>query len=199
VQIVTVSGSLGPASANQAALHLALDHLRTTQPTVVVSPADVSAIPSFRPDQVDVPPEPVATLRAAVGAADGLLLAAPEYAGGVSGVTKNVLDWMVGSASLYRKPIAVLSAGTTGGKYAIEQLVRTLSWHGALVVATLSIEAPATKMSAGRYTDSATIAAVAEWTDELIRAVSSTWETTLAQVTAVVVEYGIDPRRFGEG
>jgi NAD(P)H-dependent FMN reductase len=34
-----------------------------------------------------------------------VLLAVPEYALGIPGAFKNALDWTVGSASLYRKPV----------------------------------------------------------------------------------------------
>ena len=53
--------------------------------------------------------------RARLAAADAVLVAAPEYAGGVAGVVKNAFDWVVGAGSMYRKPIAVISAGTSGG------------------------------------------------------------------------------------
>ena len=43
-------------------------------------------------------PEPGHDLLEAVGASDGLLIASPEYAHGISGPMKNALEWLVGSS-----------------------------------------------------------------------------------------------------
>jgi NAD(P)H-dependent FMN reductase len=128
-----------------------------------------------------------------------LLLAVPEYAGGLAGVVKNALDWMVGSASLYHRPVGVLSAGTTGGVFALEQTIRTLSWQGALVVDSLSISAPRTKIDTdGRFVEPGTIAAIERWADTLIAAINAAPGVRRALVADVVTPYGIDPARFGE-
>ena len=52
--------------------------------------------------------------REACEAAAGVLLAVPEYAFGIPGAFKNALDWTVGSASLYLKPITVLKVSPPG-------------------------------------------------------------------------------------
>ena len=62
--------------------------------------------------------------RRRIAAADAVLIAAPEYAGALAGTIKNALDWIVGSGELYAKPVAVLSAGTTGGSFARQHLSR---------------------------------------------------------------------------
>ena len=159
----------------------------------------LDAIPPFRPDRVDDAPEAVVSFRAALESADGILVAAPEYAGGLAAIAKNALDWLVGSSSLYHRPIGVLSAGTTGGVYAVEQLVRTISWQGGLVVATLGIDAPRTKQDAsGALTDAVTIAAIGEWAGSVVAAVREPGAARLARVAAVVAPLGIDPTRFGD-
>jgi len=87
------------------------------------------------------------------------VVATPEYAAAIPGMLKNALDWVVGTGELYSKPIAVISAGTTGGEHARKQLVRSLTWQGGHVVASLAVAAPLTKSDAdGRFTDQATIA-----------------------------------------
>jgi chromate reductase, NAD(P)H dehydrogenase (quinone) len=190
-------GSRSATSANRAALDLATDRIR--QASGAIRDVTIDRIPMFHPDLVDDPPDPVATMHAVLQAADGVMIAAPEYAGGLAGATKNALDWSVGSASLYHRPVAVLSAGTTGGGFAIEQLVRTLSWQGALVVATLGISAPRTKSDAnGRFTDPATVASIERWADDLVEAISMNPAARLERVTHVVVPFGIDAARFGE-
>ena len=189
-------GSLGPDSANRMALDRATGQL--TSRGIVVADVALSGVPVFDPSLVDDPPSEVERVQHLLEGADGVLLAAPEYAGGLAGSMKNALDWLVGSSSLYRRPIVVLSAGTTGGEFAIEQLVRTLSWQGALTVGTLGISAPRTKLRQGvGYVDEPTLQAIERWADELVAAMSMGPEALLQRVAEVVVPFGIDPARFG--
>ena len=197
VQIVSMCGSLGSASANQAALDVASVDLSRAGHAVVKVEL-LAEVPAFRPQCVDDPGSVVEALRTTLEACDGVLLAVPEYAGGLAGVVKNALDWLVGSASLYHRPVVVLSAGTTGGGFALEQVIRTLSWQGALVVDVLSIDAPRTRMDdGGRFVDPATLTGIERWAGQLIAAVRAAPSERLALVTNVVAPYGIDPARFG--
>jgi NAD(P)H-dependent FMN reductase len=41
---------------------------------------------------------------------------------------KNAFDWLVGSGEMYRKPVAVLTAGTSGGQHARRMMAQTLTW-----------------------------------------------------------------------
>jgi chromate reductase len=197
MQVASFCGSLGSMSANAAALDVATRRvLEAGHHIVVVSGLD--SIPPFNPEQVDDPAAVVSEFRRSLESCDAVLLSAPEYAGGVAGLTKNALDWLVGSGSLYHRSAGVLSAGTTGGVQAIDQLVRTLSWQGALVVAELGIDAPRTKMDAhGAFSDEATISAIEAWTDKVIAAASASPSVRMAMVSAIVTNYGIDPQRFG--
>ena len=70
----------------------------------------------------------------------------------MSGVLKNALDWLVGSGELYRKPVAVLSAATSGGLHARATTTRTLTWQGAHVIEELGIAGPRAKIDQGRVT-----------------------------------------------
>jgi chromate reductase, NAD(P)H dehydrogenase (quinone) len=196
MRIVSMCGSLGSGSANRAALDLAAEHLRSRGLTAHVADVQLAEVPMMNPDVVDEPPSSVAAMRSLIESADGVLLAAPEYAGGVGGGIKNALDWLVGSGSMYRRPVVVLSTGTTGGDFAIDQLVRTLSWHGAFVVDTLRIAAPRTKMSEGRFTEVTAVDAIERWADRLVDAISMSPDSVLARVAEVVTPFGIDPSRF---
>lgn len=159
----------------------------------------LAEVPGFVPSRTDDAPDSVVGLREQLAAADALVIAAPEYAAGVAGSVKNALDWLVGAATLYRKVIGVMSVGTTGGVKAIEQLVWTLTWQGAYVVATLGIDAPRTRMAAdGEHYDEPTSAMIGAFTSEMIRAGTGTSDDRRRAVTKIVSRYGIDPARFGE-
>jgi chromate reductase len=197
MRVASFCGSLGSMSANAAALDVATRRVLETGHDIVTV-TGLESIPPFHPEQVDDPAAVVSEFRRSLESCDALLLAAPEYAGGVAGSTKNALDWLVGSGSLYHRTVGVLSAGTTGGAHAIEQLVRTLSWQGALVVAVLGIDAPRTKMDVhGVFTDDATISAIEEWADNVIAAADASPSERTEMVSTIVTSYGIDPQRFG--
>src|SRR5580700_1770566 len=140
IRVLLVCGSLQRASANRAALDVARTALSASGAEVSAF-EDLGSIPPLNPDRGDDPGEAVVAFRAQIGAADAVLIAAPEYAGALAGAVKNALDWVVGSGDLYGKPVALLSSGTSGGVFARRDLVRTLSWQGANVVASLGIEA----------------------------------------------------------
>ena len=90
--------------------------------------------------------------------------------------------------------MAVLSAGTTGGSFARQHLIQTLTWQGAHVVADLGIDAPRTKSDAdGRYTDPATVAGIEALTAVLLDAVTMPGDDRLALVRTIVGAAGVDP------
>ena len=192
-------GSLGSSSANRAALDLAVERLKLNEITEAIVDVPIADVPMLNPELVDDPPAAVADMRCHLESADGVLLAAPEYAGGLAGGMKNALDWLVGSSSLYHRPVVVLSAGTTGSEFAIEQLVRTLSWQGALTVGVLGISAPRTKMTPGTgFVDPETVEAIEGLADILVAAVEMDGASLLETVSRAVSPFGIDPARFGD-
>lgn len=67
-------------------------------------------LPLFNPDLEAQLPRSIAHFRAQIAAADGLIIASPEYAHGVSGVLKNALDWLVSDTGLSGKPVLVINA-----------------------------------------------------------------------------------------
>ena len=164
-RLLTVCGSLQAVSMNRAALTVAHAQARTFEDVSIDDFDRLADLPALNPDLIDEPGPHVDDWRRRVGVADVVLIASPEYAGSLAGSLKNALDWIVGSGELYAKPVAVLSAGTSGGHYARQALVQTLTWQGAHVVADLGIAAPRTKSDAeGQLTDEPTIAAIRELT-----------------------------------
>jgi chromate reductase len=87
---------------------------------------DLTRLPHFNPDMdTDDPPEAVRSFRNILKDSDGVLICTPEYAMGVPGTLKNALDWTVSSGEFSDKPVAVITASTSGGK-AHESLIGTL-------------------------------------------------------------------------
>ena len=191
-------GSTGATGANRAALAL-VARLLDERGVAVTEAVDVAEIAILRADRVDDAPPPVQALRELFESADAVVLSTPEYGGGAAGGAKNALDWMVGSGSLYERPVAVMSVGTSGGANSIEQIARTLTWQGAFVVATLGIATPVAKRdSDGAFSDAATVTRTATMLDALLGAVAGTQEQRQALAASTVRGLGIDPfRRAG--
>ena len=191
MQVAMLCGSHHSGSTNAVVLTMVADRLATAG--VAVEPIDVSIdVPAFRPEAVNDPPPAVRRLCTIFEDADGVVFAAPEYAGGVPGWVKNITDWMVGSGSLYRRPVAVLSAATSGGAGAIEGLARTLTWQGAFVVTTCSVPAPLTMVRDGAITDADVLARLHDSADTLLAVMRGDIDAS-RQAAAVLPPLGIEP------
>ncbi len=127
--LIALSGSLRRDSANttllRAACALAPAGVR------IVLYEDVGQLPFFNPDSEADPPPIVRDLRGLVSAADGVIVASPEYAHGVPGAFKNALDWLVGCAELGSKPVALIntSARALHAQAALAEIVTTMGWN----------------------------------------------------------------------
>lgn len=142
MHILALTGSLRERSINTELLR-AFERLAPPG-TRVTHFEGLGALPHFNPDldqEGMVAPHPVAQLRAAVGAADALLISCPEYAHGVAGSFKNLLDWLVSASEMHGKPVCVVSAsaGATFGPPALVETLRTMS---AVIVTTGAVTIP---------------------------------------------------------
>jgi NAD(P)H-dependent FMN reductase len=199
VRVLLVCGSLQSKSANRAALDVVVT-TALARGALVDDFERLRELPPFDAERVDDEIEVVDDWRARVDAADVLMIAAPEYAGGVAGTTKNALDWLVGSGNLYDKPVGVLSAGTSGGEHARSQLARTLAWQGAYVVAELGIAVPRTKSDEhGHFIEPATLAAIAQLTDSLLASSTATEPELVTATRALLATHGIESGRWRLG
>jgi NAD(P)H-dependent FMN reductase len=128
IRILALGGSLRKASKNRALLDEA----------VVLAPAEteldlsqlavIGSLPLFDQDilERDGPPAGVVELKDSLRAADGLLLATPEYNWGIPGFLKNAIDWAsrpsADIASVFGDlPVAVIGAGGGGGTRLAQQ------------------------------------------------------------------------------
>jgi chromate reductase, NAD(P)H dehydrogenase (quinone) len=112
VEIAVLSGSLQERSSNAALVRAAVRVAPEGQRLRVFGA--LGEVPLLNPElDGEQPPPAVAALRASFQAADGVLIATPEYGHSVPGVLKNALDWLVASGELSGMPVAILSASTT--------------------------------------------------------------------------------------
>lgn len=137
MRILAVSGSLRRGSHNTALLRAAANLLPPAVELRIY--ADLEAIPAFNEDRVEDPPESVQRLRDAVAAADGVLIATPEYNSSIPGVLKNALDWLsrpLIESPLRNKPAAVIGASTGmfGAVWAQAETRKVLAAIGARVL-----------------------------------------------------------------
>lgn len=129
---LTISGSLRAASSNTAALEaLAL----LAPPHVAVHRYDgLDRLPAFNPDlESGDLPETVAQLRTLVGQVDAIIISSPEYARGMAGALKNMLDWLVGAVEFPGKPVALITTSQRA-EYAPAQLKLVLTTMSAQIV-----------------------------------------------------------------
>ncbi|HEX3362879.1 MAG TPA: NAD(P)H-dependent oxidoreductase [Solirubrobacterales bacterium] len=154
-KLLLISGSLRGGSTNSATLRTA----------ATLAPAGVEAelydgmerLPHFNPDDdpadgVGLDSE-VAALRAALGAADGLLLSTPEYAGALPGSFKNLLDWTVGGGQMSGVPVAWINvsgaAAPSGGADAHDSLRKVLGYTGSEIVEDACLRLPLARGDVG--------------------------------------------------
>ncbi|MFM9840899.1 MAG: NADPH-dependent FMN reductase [Cyclobacteriaceae bacterium] len=77
----------------------------------------LTEIPHFNPDlDTDNPPQLVTDFRKKLREVNGILICTPEYAMGVPGTLKNVIDWTVSSMEFSKKPTALITASSMGEK-----------------------------------------------------------------------------------
>lgn len=162
LRVAGFAGSLRTASFNRALLRAAKELAPADMKIEIV---EIGGIPVFNADlEAEGDPEPVAAFKQAVGAADGLLIATPEYNLGVPGVTKNVIDWASrpprGSV-LDGKPVAVMGAtpgmgGTARGQSQLRQAFVFTNSYAMAQPEVLVRKASELFDSDGRLTDEAT-------------------------------------------
>ena len=139
--VLCLPGSLRRDSWNRRLLRAAAAHAPATLSLQLYEGLDT--IPLFDEDIEQSRPcdlAGVTALRSAVAAADGLLIATPEYNQSLPGVLKNALDWLSLDSPqgevLNQKPVAITGASTGpwGTRLAQTALRQVLHACGALVM-----------------------------------------------------------------
>jgi len=138
MRVLGLSGSLRRDSHNRALLRAAAAALPPGAELVEWN--RVAELPAYDEDlDAARAPEPVRALRAAIAAADALLIATPEYNASLPGALKNALDWASrphATNPLRGKPAAVVGASTGlfGAVWAQAEARKVLTTIGARVL-----------------------------------------------------------------
>lgn len=136
-RLLGISGSLRSGSYNTTILKILAEAV-ADRAGMTIFP--LGEVPLYNADlDTETPPPAVAALRREIAEADGIVIAAPEYNHGISGVLKNALDWAsrpFGKSTLTGKPVLTLtsSPASTGGVRAQAQLNETLTSIAAILV-----------------------------------------------------------------
>ncbi|MET9618313.1 NADPH-dependent FMN reductase [Kitasatospora indigofera] len=147
--VLLLPGSLRSGSSNEVVLRTAADLAPEGVTTTLYG--GLAGLPHFNPDDdTDPLPAPVAELRAAVAAADAILVCTPEYAGTLPGSFKNLLDWTVGGVEISDKPTAWINAANPGrGLGAAATLRLVLGYTGAAVLEEACAAVPVDRATVG--------------------------------------------------
>ena len=143
MRVLGISGSLREGSHNTKLLRAAAAELPPGASFVLFG--ELAAVPPYveEHDGTEAPPG-VGALRAAIEAADAVIVATPEYNSSVPGQLKNALDWAsrpLATNALRGKPVVVVGAstGVFGAVWAQAELRKILGAIGAWV---LDLELP---------------------------------------------------------
>ncbi|WP_406198166.1 NAD(P)H-dependent oxidoreductase [Kitasatospora sp. NBC_01560] len=149
--ILLLPGSLRAGSTNETVLRTAAAVAHAIEGISATYYTGLAGLPHFNPDlDTDPLPEQVAALRAAVEAADALLICTPEYAGTLPGAFKNLLDWTVGGVEISDKPTGWITAAAPGRGGGAEATLRTvLGYTGAAVVDEACVRIPLDRAGVG--------------------------------------------------
>lgn len=110
INILAVSGSLRASSSNSRLLQ-SLEKKFDGECTWFLFNG-LGAIPPF--DDAGTIPIEVTVWQQHLREADAVLICSPEYAFGIPGALKNAIDWTVGSGEFVNKPLALITAATSG-------------------------------------------------------------------------------------
>lgn len=134
IHILALAGSLREKSYNRSLLNIAKE---TAPSHAQIEIFDLKDIPIFNQDHETSLPPTVSAFKAKIKAADGILMAVPEYNYSISGVLKNAIDWgsrPYGDNSWDNKFVAIMGAsmgllGTARAQYHLRQVFVTLNMH----------------------------------------------------------------------
>jgi chromate reductase len=143
-RILAFAGSTRKGSHNKRLIGVAADAARAAGAEVTLIDLRDYPMPHYDGDlETEGLPESAVRLKELFKSHDGLLISAPEYNGGISGMLKNTIDWVSRkgddpqSQTVFAGKIAGImstSPGALGGLRGLGQLRHVLTSLGVLVV-----------------------------------------------------------------
>jgi len=126
MNILAISGSLRSGSYNLIALQ-ALEAIAPS--SIQMEFAQIGHLPLFNPDLEKDNIRSVVKFKNGVKHANGLVIASPEYAHGISGPMKNALDWLVSGLEFLDKPIMLINTSprSSHAQEALKEVLLTMS------------------------------------------------------------------------
>jgi chromate reductase, NAD(P)H dehydrogenase (quinone) len=165
-KILAISGSTKAISTN--ALYITAISRFLDEEFEVTNFPSIADIPHFNPDlDQGNSPQAIEALRSIIKKADGIIISTPEYAMGLPGSLKNLLDWTVSAASFSGKPVLALVASTKGEK-AYQSLIDILTVIEARLSPQLISFAKAKIDNDAAITDKGTLAALKSTVDSFV-------------------------------
>lgn len=159
VKILALGGSIRRGSVHRVLLETA-QSVASEGMDITIFPLNDIPIYNFDVEQEEGFPESVVAMREAIAAADGLILATPEYNGSYSGVIKNAIDWASRQGLLGKKCVVTMggSPGALGATKAQEHLRQVCMHLGMYLMPRPTIAVPQLpkKIEDGDLTDEAT-------------------------------------------
>ena len=127
IKMLGFAGSLRKESYNRSALRAAI---KLVPQGAQLDTFELDNIPPFNQDHEREPPDAVRAFKAAITAADAILIVTPEYNYSVPGVLKNAIDWAsrpYGDNAWDGKTVGVMGAssgalGTARAQYHLRQM-----------------------------------------------------------------------------
>ncbi|WP_027713685.1 NADPH-dependent FMN reductase [Desulfuromonas sp. TF] len=173
LSILGFAGSLRRGSYNRAILKAAQEMVPSGAQLEIF---DLEGIPLFNQDLENQPAEKVREFKAAIRAADALLIVTPEYNYSMPGVLKNALDCAsrpYGDNALEGKPVAIMGAsigmlGTARAQYHLRQSCVFLNMYPLNRPEVMVPFAQEKIDEKGRLTDPKTREKIAELVEALI-------------------------------
>ena len=138
IRVLALSGSLREASYNTAAI----EAMQVLAPdNIEIDICSIGDLPLFNPDREGECIPSLDKLVQALKNSDGLIIASPEYAHGVSGPMKNALDWLVSEVNFPYKLIMLINTSPRAS-HAQESLREILKTMSGMVVEKASVSIP---------------------------------------------------------
>ncbi len=135
-RLLAISGSLRKGSINTS---LAKAFITNAPEGTTIELLDWAETPVFNQDDEANFPAYVTALKEKITAADGVIIATPEYNRSVPGPLKNVLDWTSrpwGKSSWTGKPVYIVgaTAGAVGTALAQDDVKKFMAFNAAMTM-----------------------------------------------------------------